>query len=89
MPDMEKKLLTKYTDDPNQVNIDTYLSHGGYKAWEKVLKEMKPPEVIEEVKKSGVRGRGGAGFPAGEKWSFVPKDPTLQKYLTFIQGRAP
>ncbi len=78
---MEKKILTKYVDDPNQINIDTYLSHGGYKALEKVLKEMKPPEVIEEVKKSGVRGRGGAGFPAGVKWGFIPKDNPKPRYL--------
>jgi len=78
---MEKKILTKYTDDPNQANIDTYLSRGGYKAWEKALKEMKPDEVIEEVKKSGVRGRGGAGFPAGIKWGFVPKDSPKPRYL--------
>jgi len=78
---MEKKLLTKYIDDPNQVNIDTYLSHGGYQALEKVLKEMKRPEVIEIVKESGVRGRGGAGFPAGIKWSFVPKDSPKARYL--------
>ncbi|HHI03133.1 MAG TPA: NADH-quinone oxidoreductase subunit F, partial [candidate division Zixibacteria bacterium] len=78
---MEKKILTKYTDDPNQANIDTYLSRGGYKAWEKALKEMKPDEVIEEVKKSGVRGRGGAGFPAGIKWGFVPKESPKPRYL--------
>lgn len=78
---MEKKVLTKYIDDPNQVNIDTYLSHGGYKAWEKALKEMKPSEVIDEVKTSGVRGRGGAGFPAGMKWSFIPKDSPKPRYL--------
>jgi len=78
---MEKKLLTKYIDDPDQVKIDTYISRGGYKAWEKVLKEMKPDEVIAEVKNSGVRGRGGAGFPAGLKWSFVPKDNPKPKYL--------
>ncbi|MCP4631907.1 MAG: NADH-quinone oxidoreductase subunit NuoF [candidate division Zixibacteria bacterium] len=78
---MEKKILTKYIDDPNQVNIDTYLSHGGYKALEKVLKEMKPAEVTEEVKKGGVRGRGGAGFPAGIKWGFIPKDNPKPRYL--------
>jgi len=78
---MERKILTKYIDDPNQVNIDTYIEHGGYKAWEKVLKEMESDQVIEEVKKSGVRGRGGAGFPAGMKWGFVPKDSPKPRYL--------
>jgi len=78
---MEKKILTKYIDDPNQVNIDTYISRNGYKAWEKALKSMKPDEVIEEVKKSGVRGRGGAGFPAGMKWGFIPKASPKPRYL--------
>jgi NADH-quinone oxidoreductase subunit F len=78
---VELKVLFKYTDDPDQYKIDTYISHGGYKAWEKVLKEIKPDEVIEIVKQSGVRGRGGAGFPAGVKWGFVPKDSPKPKYL--------
>jgi NADH-quinone oxidoreductase subunit F len=78
---MEKKELFKHIDDPNQINIDKALSNGAYKAWEKVLKTMQPAEVIEEVKKAGVRGRGGAGFPAGVKWGFVPKDSPKPKYL--------
>jgi len=78
---MEKKVLFKYIDDPAQLTVGTYVSHGGYQAWEKVLKEMKPAEVIDEVKKSGLRGRGGAGFPAGLKWSFVPKDNPKPRYL--------
>jgi NADH-quinone oxidoreductase subunit F len=78
---MEKKILFKYIDDPNQVDIDTYISHGGYKALEKVLKSMQPAQVIDEVKKSGLRGRGGAGFPAGMKWSFIPKDSPKPRYL--------
>jgi len=78
---MEKKELFKHIDDPNQINIDTALSNGAYKAWGKVLKTMQPVEVIEEVKKAGVRGRGGAGFPAGIKWGFVPKDSPKPKYL--------
>jgi NADH-quinone oxidoreductase subunit F len=78
---METKILTKYIDDPEQVKIDTFISHGGYKAWEKALKDMNPADIIEEVKKSGIRGRGGAGFPAGLKWSFVPKDSPKPKYL--------
>src|SRR5947209_796725 len=48
---------------------------------EKALKQMTPEQVIEEVKKSNLRGRGGAGFPTGMKWSFVPKDPAKQKYI--------
>ena len=50
-------------------------------ALEKVLAEFAPAELIELVKDSGLRGRGGAGFPAGLKWSFIPKDPSLPKYL--------
>jgi NADH-quinone oxidoreductase subunit F len=78
---MEKKVLFKYIDDPDQININTALSRGAYKAWEKALREMKPGEVIDEVKRSGVRGRGGAGFPAGVKWGFIPKDSPKPKYL--------
>ena len=62
--------------------IATYEKHDGYKAWRKIIAgEMSPAEVIEEVKASGLRGRGGAGFPTGLKWSFMPKDPSIQKYL--------
>ncbi|MCX6830475.1 MAG: NADH-quinone oxidoreductase subunit NuoF [candidate division Zixibacteria bacterium] len=78
---MEKKILFKYIDDPNQINIATYIDHGGYKAWEKALRGMTPAQLIDEVKKSGLRGRGGAGFPAGLKWSFVPKDSPKPRYL--------
>ncbi len=78
---MEKRILFKYIDDPDQIKINTYIAHGGYKAWEKVLKGMQAAQVIDEVKKSGLRGRGGAGFPAGLKWSFVPKDSPKPRYL--------
>ncbi|MEJ2257676.1 MAG: NADH-quinone oxidoreductase subunit F, partial [Woeseiaceae bacterium] len=62
--------------------LATYEEHDGYKAWRRILGgEMKPAEVIEEVKASGLRGRGGAGFPTGLKWSFMPKDYDGQKYL--------
>ncbi len=78
---MEKKVLFKYIDDPEQINIDRAVSNGAYKAWEKALKEMEPQAVIDEVKNSGIRGRGGAGFPTGVKWGFVPKDSPKPKYL--------
>jgi NADH-quinone oxidoreductase subunit F len=61
--------------------IDTYLQHEGYQAIEKALKQMTPEQIIDEVKKSSLRGRGGAGFPTGMKWSFVPKDSPKPKYL--------
>jgi len=65
----------------NSHKIDVYLQHDGYKALEKALREMTPESIIEEVKKSSLRGRGGAGFPTGMKWSFVPKDSPKPKYV--------
>jgi NADH-quinone oxidoreductase subunit F len=62
--------------------LDVYRSLGGYQAWESILREKTPPEqVIEEVKASGLRGRGGAGFPTGLKWSFMPRSAPGQKYV--------
>ncbi|MDE3109673.1 MAG: NADH-quinone oxidoreductase subunit NuoF [Acidobacteriota bacterium] len=61
--------------------IDVYLQHEGYQAIEKALKQMTPDQIIDELKKSNLRGRGGAGFPTGMKWSFVPKDSPKPKYL--------
>lgn len=65
---------------PNSTDIHTYMAHDGYKALRKVLTELTPDEVIEIVKASGLRGCGGAGFPAGLKWSFVPKN-VFPKYV--------
>jgi NADH-quinone oxidoreductase subunit F len=62
-------------------SIDDYLEAGGYKALDKVLQNMSPQEVIEEITKSGLRGRGGAGFPTGVKWGFARKSPGSQKYV--------
>ena len=62
--------------------LENYLKLGGYQAWKKILQEKTSPEdVIEEVKKSGLRGRGGAGFPTGLKWSFMPRNAPVQKYV--------
>jgi NADH-quinone oxidoreductase subunit F len=61
--------------------IDVYLQNEGYQALEKALKQMTAEQIIDEVKKSNLRGRGGAGFPAGMKWSFVPKDIPKPKYV--------
>ncbi len=74
------RILTANIDKPNSASIDTYLAGGGYEAVRKAL-SMKPDEIIEEVKKSELRGRGGAGFPTGMKWGFVPKDSPKDKYL--------
>jgi NADH-quinone oxidoreductase subunit F len=63
-------------------SLENYVSIGGYEAWQKILNgELDRAAVIDEVKASGLRGRGGAGFPTGLKWSFMPKDPSIQKYL--------
>lgn len=62
--------------------LDNYLKTGGYEAWKKILREKTPPEdIIEEVKKSALRGRGGAGFSTGLKWSFMPRNAPVQKYI--------
>lgn len=76
-----EKILFKYIDDPEQHRIDRYIENGGYQAAAKVFKEIQPADLIDMVKSSGLRGRGGAGFPAGLKWSFVPKDSPKPKYL--------
>ena len=73
--------LFQYVEDPKQCEVDTFVSRGGYKAWKKVLDGISREDVIETVKKSGLRGRGGAGFPTGLKWSFVPKDSPKPRYL--------
>ena len=62
-------------------SIESYLALEGYSALKKTLFSMQPEQIIESVKASNLRGRGGAGFPTGMKWSFVPKDPEIQKYL--------
>jgi NADH-quinone oxidoreductase subunit F len=78
---MEEKILTKDFGLKNLFKIKVYLQQGGYKAVEKALQQMKPAEVLEEVKKANLRGRGGAGFPAGVKWGFVPQKTDKPRYL--------
>ncbi|MFQ5441481.1 MAG: NADH-quinone oxidoreductase subunit NuoF [Thermodesulfobacteriota bacterium] len=75
-----EKVLLKNLGKPDSHKIETYLAGGGYKAADAALK-LRPDDLIQMVKDSGLRGRGGAGFPAGLKWSFIPKDPTIPKYL--------
>jgi NADP-reducing hydrogenase subunit HndC len=65
----------------NPENIDEYIARDGYKAIEKVLFEMTPAQVVDEITKSGLRGRGGAGFPTGMKWKFAAMQPAGQKYM--------
>ncbi len=76
-----EKLLLRNIGVTDSHMLAVYQSRGGYRSWEKVVREMKPERLIEEVKASGLRGRGGAGFPTGMKWSFVPKDSPKPKYL--------
>ena len=73
--------LIKNFKKPKSETLDAYVKNGGYKAAQKALKKMKPVEIIEEVKKSGLRGRGGAGFPTGLKWSFMPQGNKTPKYI--------
>ncbi len=72
------KLILK--DIPNLEKIDVYIANGGFSAYKKAI-SMSPEEVTNEVKKSGLKGRGGAGFPTGLKWSFMPKGEGITRYL--------
>jgi len=77
----EVVVISRLFGVPNSHKIDVYMKHEGYQALEKSLKQMTPDQIIDEMKKSSLRGRGGAGFPTGMKWSFVPKDSTKPKYV--------
>ena len=77
---MGKQLLLEHINDSSLKNLKGYRQNGGYKALEKAIK-MKPEEIVADVQKSGLRGRGGAGFPTGMKWSFIAKPPGVPRYL--------
>ncbi len=77
---LEVRILTRRFGLPDSASLDTYLAHDGFQGFERALK-LKPEEIIEEVKLSHLRGRGGAGFPAGLKWSFVPRSSPKPKYI--------
>ncbi|MBV9718537.1 MAG: NADH-quinone oxidoreductase subunit NuoF [Candidatus Eremiobacteraeota bacterium] len=68
------KVLTVGIGEVDMLGIDAYRQRGGYQQWERVVRTMQPAEVLDIAEKSGLRGRGGAGFPTGRKWSFLPKD---------------
>jgi NADH-quinone oxidoreductase subunit F len=70
-----QRVLLPHPGRGEPVSLEEYQSEGGYSGWKKALSEMTPDQVVDEVKASGLRGRGGAGFPTGTKWSFIPKAP--------------
>lgn len=77
----QKRIALKNCGIINPEEIDEYIAFDGYKALEKVLKEMSPDDVINEISESGLRGRGGAGFPTGRKWLFTKQAEGNQKYV--------
>jgi NADH-quinone oxidoreductase subunit F len=78
---MGVKLLLDKANVPGIRTYEVYRREGGYRSVEKALKEMNPESIVEEVKKSGLRGRGGAGFPTGMKWSFIAKPEGVPRHL--------
>ena len=78
---MERKIILEHIEVKGIRSIEVYRSVGGYSSVEKALKKMTPDEVTEQVINSGLRGRGGAGFPTGRKWSFIDKKSTNPRYL--------
>ena len=78
----EHQIVFATLDQDEPWSMDSYLAVDGYQAWKKILKEKTPrEEIIDTVKASALRGRGGAGFPTGLKWSFMPRSAPVQKYI--------
>ncbi len=77
----QQRIILRNCGHVNPERIEDYLAADGYKALKKALLEMTPEQIIEEVEKSGLRGRGGAGFPTGRKWEFCRQAPGKEKYL--------
>jgi NADH-quinone oxidoreductase subunit F len=75
------KIITKNWEKINPLDIGTYIHSGGYEALRKVIRKMTPLEVVGEIKKSGLRGRGGGGFPTGEKWEISAKTEADEKFI--------
>jgi len=78
---MAEKILLRHEDVPDIIKLAVYESDGGYRSARRALTENSPQEIVDLVKASNLRGRGGAGFPAGVKWGFLPKDSPLPRYL--------
>jgi NADH-quinone oxidoreductase subunit F len=76
-----ERILSRWVDIPDLRRIEVYEAHGGYQAWRKVLTEMTPAALIDEVKAANLRGRGGAAFPTGTKWGFIPRDSQKPVYV--------
>jgi len=75
------QIITRNWDKINPIDINSYTRQRGYEALQKAIREMTPPDVINEIKASGLRGRGGAGFPTGEKWETAAKTSSEEKYF--------
>jgi NADH-quinone oxidoreductase subunit F len=78
---VKEKVLSEHFSIDNFFKLDVYLKHNGYQAVKKAITELNPEKILKEVKAANLRGRGGAGFPAGAKWGFVPQNVGKPKYL--------
>ena len=77
----EKKILLQHCGAVDPRNIQTYIDRNGFDAWEKARDKMTPGTVVAEIKASGLRGRGGAGFPCGVKWELARNESADEKFL--------
>ena len=80
----EPRLLQRLDGAPS--DIETYQRTGGYEAWQKCVKELTPERIVEELKRAGLRGRGGAGFPTGIKWDKVLNHRVKERYFVCNAG---
>ena len=78
---LQKRVALRNAGEIEPANLDQYIARGGFEGLDKALSKMTPQEVVDEVKGSGLRGRGGAAFPTGVKWSFLSGNPSPVKYI--------